>query len=507
MRKIKEILRLHFVEKLSNRAIATSVAASASTVAICLHKAKNSGISWPLDDDLDDTALEAKLYSKPPLVSYPRVPLDLEYIHNELRHKGVTLHLLWQEYKQANPQNGYQYSRFCELYTRFRKNLDVALRQTHRAGEKMFVDFSGDGIDIVNPKTGEVIQAEVFVAVLGASNYTYSEAFESQQLHCWIQGHIHAYEFFQGVAEITVPDNTRTGVTHPCRYDPDLNPTYLHMANHYGTAIIPARVRKPKDKAKAENAVLTAQRWILAALRNHTFFSIEEANQAIAEKLTELNLRKFQKLDTNRQEQFELIDKPALKPLPQSRFEYAEWASPRVNIDYHVEVDKHYYSVPYQMVRKKLEARITSTTVEFFFKGERVASHRRSFVKGSHSTLIQHMPKSHREYVEWTPQRIRSWAAKTGPMTAKLAEMIMASKKHPQQGFRACLGVMRLGKRYGNDRLEAACERALLIGAVTYKSVKSILKKGLDRQPLPKQRQMNLAPIEHDNIRGPEYYQ
>lgn len=505
MRKIRLILKLHYQDGFSNRAIATSVKISPSTAAECLLRARAAGIEWPVDPGLDDASLEAKLYPPARPKNHVRVPIDFKYTHRELRRKGVTLQLLWQEYKQAHPENGYQYSQYCELYLRFRDKLDLPMRQTHRAGEKMFVDFSGDGIPITNPVTGEVKQAELFIAALGASNYTFAEACESQQLKCWIQVHIHAFEFFHGVARITIPDNTKTAVTNPCLYDPDLNPTYSRMADYYDTAVIPARKRKPKDKAKVEAAVLLAQRWILAALRNHKFFSIAEANQAIAKKLDELNRRKFQKLDTTRLEQFELLDRPALKPLPATRFEYAEWALPRVNIDYHVEIDKHYYSVPYQLIKKKLDARVTSNTVELFFKGNRVASHRRSYYKGQHTTRVEHMPKSHRKYLEWTPQRIANWAAKAGPMTVKLVENIMASKKHPQQGFRASLGVMRLGKEYGNARLEAACTRSLLIGSPSYKSVKSILKTGLDRRPEPKQEQKQL-PIEHDNIRGPDYY-
>jgi len=511
MRKIKEILRLKFGRGLSNRAIARSVQVSPATVSDCLMRAKLAGVGWPLEPELDEATLEAKLYPPPPPARQPRVVPDFAHLHRELKRKGVTLQLLWQEYKQVHVRDGYQYTQFCELYKRFKGKLDLVLRQDHRAGEKMFTDFSGDGIDIVDPVTGEVQQAELFIAVLGASSYTYAEAFESQELRCWTDGHIHAFEYFEGVAEITVPDNTKTAITHPSRYEPDVNPTYLDMAKHYGTVIIPARVRKPRDKAKLENAVLIVQRWILAALRNHKFFSIQQANDAITEKLEELNARKFQKLDTTRRELFEQLDKPALQALPATRYEFAAWSSPRVNIDYHVELYRHYYSVPYQLVHKRVEARVTASTVELFFKGNRVASHKRGYVKGQHTTQREHMPKSHRRYLEWTPSRILNWAGQTGPATRTLAEKILASRRHPEQGYRSCLGLLRLGKSYGQERLEAACARALVIGSWTYKSVKSILKTGLDRQPLPNERNPNThkepLPDGHENIRGADYYQ
>ena len=383
------------------------------------------------------------------------------------------------------------------------------MRLSHKAGEKVFVDYAGQTVPVVDPQTGEILPTQIFIGVLGASNYTYAEAFPSQKLHFWIQGHIHAYEYFEGVAKATVPDNTKTAVTHPCYFEPDLNATYLDMARHYGTAILPARPRKPRDKAKVEGAVLIAQRWILAALRNHTFFRLEQANEAIAKKLEELNGRRFQKLDTTRKELFETLDKPALLPLPATRYEYADWSTPKVNIDYHVEVDKHYYSVPYQLVHQYLDARFTLTCVELFHKGQRVASHVRSFKKGKHTTLKEHMPKSHQRYLEWTPTRILEWAKKSGgKKTAELAQEILNRRAYPEQGYRSCMGLMRLGKAYGSDRLEGACERALYLGAYSYKSVKSILRTGLDQQPLPQAKgACRRIPLDHKNIRGAAYYQ
>lgn len=433
----------------------------------------------------------------------------MEYLHQERKKKGVTLQLLWHEYKEGNPE-GYQYSQFCGLYRKWVDKLDVCLHQEYRAGEKLFVDYAGQTIPIQDPRTGETREAYLFVATLGASNYTFAEATFSQDLPSWIQSHVHAFEFFNGAAAILIPDNLKTGVTHPCRYEPDINPTYSDLAEHYGTVVIPTRVGKPQDKAKVESAVLVAERWILAALRNRTFFSLEELNQAIREKLQEFNLRKFQKLDSTRKELFENLDRPALKPLPEKPYEYAEWKKARVNIDYHIEVDGHYYSVPYQLVKESVEVRFTSTTVEVLFKNRRIASHARSYRRGGFTTLKEHMPKAHQQYLEWAPSRIIRWAAQTGPHTEKLITHILETKPHPQQGFRSCLGIIRLGKQYPKERLEAACAYALSIHGFFYKSVQSILKNGLDQKHtlLPKKAESTLPlPLQHPNIRGKEYYQ
>lgn len=507
MRKTREILRLRWGRKLSLRAVAKSIGVSASTVSDCIGRAEVAGLVWPLPDDLDDGALEALLYPPPLHSSQARFAPDWAAIHREMRRKHVTLVLLWQEYKRDHPDDGYQYSQFCEHYNRFRRKLDVVMRQDHRAGEKVFVDYSGDGIDIVDRHTGEVREAPLFVAVLGASGYTYAEATESQELRWWIEAHIHAFEYFDGVSEITVPDNTKTAVTRPCHYEPDLNPTYQEMAKYYDTAVIPARKRKPKDKAKVESGVLVAQRWILAALRNHTFFSLAQANRAIAEKLEELNDRRFQKLNTTRRELYEALDRPALKALPATRYEYAEWTQPKVNIDYHVDVGKHYYSVPYQLIHEVVDARSTTHTVEIFFKGRRVTAHRRCDLRGRHTTVKEHMPKAHQKYLEWSPSRIVQWAEETGPRTAGLVQAILEARPHPEQGYRACLGVLRLGKTYSPERLEAACARALDIGSISYKAVSSILKTGMDRLSDTTDSDLQLElPVDHANVRGPDYY-
>jgi transposase len=505
MRKIKEILRLFHELKLGKKPIARVCAVSPSTVVDYVRRAADAGLEWPLPDDLDEASLEALLF---PTARHQRTadrPLPpMAEIHLELRKKGVTLQLLWEEYKEKYP-DGYQYSQFCEHFRRWQKTLDLSLRQEYRAGEKMFIDFAGKGIPVVNPVTGEITKAEIFVIVLGASNYTYAEAVESQNLQSWIGAHVRAFEYFGGVTEILVPDNLKSGVTKACRYEPDLNPTYLDMCRHYGTVVIPARVSKPRDKAKVEAGVLLVTRWITAALRHHTFFSIAEINEKIEELLERLNTRKFKKLDTSRKELFETIERPSLKPLPVTRYEYAEWKKVTVNIDYHIEVSGHFYSVPYQLVRKQVEVRLTSTMVEVLYQGRRIAIHQRSYRKGKFTTIGEHRPKSHQRYLEWTPSRIISWAEKTGPATTKLVETIMSTRPHPEQGFRSCLGILTLGNKYPAERLEAASKRALHIRSHSYRSMKSILKSNLDRVALPEQKEVSTV-VEHDNIRGQEYF-
>jgi len=507
MRKIKEVLRLKWITGHSERQIATSCNIARSTVQEYLKRAELSGLTWPIACELDDTALENLLYPQKPASSPYRAPMPpMDYLYRELRRKGVTLQLLWYEYKQQHP-DGYQYSFFCELYRNWVKKLDPPLRQRHLAGERMFVDFAGQTVDIIDTATGEVSNAHIFIAVLGASNYTYAEATAGQDLPSWINAHIHAFEYFGGAPQIVVPDNLKAGVTNPCRYEPDINPTYQDLAEHYGTTVIPARPGKPRDKAKVESAVLVVERWILAPLRNHTFFSISQLNRTIAKKLDELNSRPLKKLKTTRQKLYESIDKPALNPLPPHRYEYADWKRARVNIDYHVEVDRHYYSVPYQLVREQVDVRLTSTTLEILFKNRRVASHKRSSVPGGFSTLTEHMPKSHQRYLDWTPSRIITWAGRTGPNTEQLVTRILENRPHPEQGFRSALGIMRLANLYGPERVEKASARALSIRAYSYKSTKSILKNGLDQQPLPFDHLEEASLLTHHNIRGRGYYE
>lgn len=505
MRKLREVLRLHFENKLPGRAIARSIGVSSSTVSGYLGRAKVAGLTWPLPDDLaDDASLTRLLFPDEHRPQAERPEPDWSWVHLELKKKHVTKSLLWEEYRSKEP-GGYQYSRFCELYERWAQHLNITMRQTHRAGEKMFVDFSGDGIDVIDPNTGEVRIAKLFLAVLGASSYTYVEPVFAEDLPTWIGCHVRALEFFGGAAEIWVPDNLKSGVTKPDRYEPDLNPTYAELSRHYGAAIIPARVRKPRDKAKVEQSVLLAERWILAALRNHSFHSMAELHAGMKPLVEKLNARVMRKIKKSRRELFAELERPALKPLPKHAYEFARWARPRVHIDYHVEFDDHFYSVPYQLVGKQVDLRATETTIEVFLGGRRITSHQRSYGGEKYATKAEHMPKGHQELAEWTPARLVAWAKQTGPATAAVVEEILRRRVHPQQGFKACLGILSLSKRY-EGRVEAACRRALRCRAFSYRSVANILKNRLDQVELVEAAEQQPLPL-HENIRGPEYYQ
>jgi transposase len=507
MRKIKEVLRLDAAGQ-SQRAIARSVAVSRSTVKEYLQRAAAAGLSWPLPEELSETALEALLFPLPPSPAVCR-PLPVwDDIYQEMkkaRKTRVTLQLLWLEYRERHPE-GLQYSHFCDSYRRWRGRLDRVLRQEHKAGEKVFVDFAGQTVPIVDRATGEVLfEAQIFVAVLGASSFTYAQACRSQELPEWIGAHTRMVEYFGGVPEVTVPDNLRSGVRHACYYEPDVNPTYHDWAVHYGTVVLPTRVRRPRDKAKVEAGVLVVERWILARLRHHTFFSLADLNEEIWRLLEPLNDRPFQKLDGSRRSLFEALDRPVLRPLPPSRYDFAQWKRALVNIDYHVEVLGHFYSVPYQLQGSRVDVRITSDAVEIMQDGKRVAGHLRGRKKGGFTTDPAHRPKSHQKHVEWTPSRMIRWGEQTGPRTAELVKRILESRPHPEQGYRACLGLLRLGERYGAPRLEAACARALQVGAISYQSVKSILSTRLDQLPIEEQTALAL-PQNHEHVRGGEYY-
>ena len=505
MRKIKEVLRLHHEARLSERQIANVCALGKGTVRRFLERAEAAQVSWPLPPELDDTALEKKLFPPPPPPpAGPRPQPDYASVHKELRKPNVTLQLLWEEYKQEHPA-GYGHSRFHELYNAWSRRLDLVLRQDHGAGEKMFVDHAGQTVDVIDRLTGDTRDASVFVAVLGASSYTYAEATWTRGLRDWIGSHVRAFEFFQGCTRLVVPDNWKSGVKQPCYYEPELNPTYNDLAVHYGVGILPARPYHARDKAKVEAGVQIVQRWVLAALRNRQFFSLAELNEAISELRERLNRRPFRKLPGTREELYRSVDLPALRPLPAQPYVFAEWKRARVNIDYHIELEQHYYSVPYQLVGKQVDVRYTGATVEILYQGKRVASHAHSNRPGKHSTVAEHRPKAHQKYLEWTPSRIVDWAATIGLFTAQLAGMIMAEKPHPEQGYRSCMGLIGLGRRYGKDRLEAASRRAVHLQAHTYHSVKSILERGLDRQNLADSVVL-LAPVEHANIRGARYY-
>jgi len=507
MRKIKEVLRLKHHCGLSRRQVAHSCQISRSTVADYLYRAEKAGITWPPPEDLTDPELEQRLFPPQAGTPFSAKPLpDFDTIYQELKaHKkfNLTLDLLWREYKEQHP-DGYQYSQFCERYRRWRGKLDYCMRQDHRGGEKLFVDY-GEGLSLVDPKSGEPIPTELFVAVWGASNYTYAEATLTQQLPDWIGSHTRAFQYFGCVPKVVVPDCLKGAVSRACRYEPELNPTYAEMASHYAICVLPARPARPRDKAKVETGVLIAKRWILAALRHRTFYNLAELNGAIQELLERLNSRPLRKVKKSRRELFLAFDHPNALCLPEKPYEYAEWRVATVNIDYHIEVERHYYSVSYKLLREKLDVRLTAHTVEAFLKGERVAAHVRSFVPYGHTTLKEHMPPSHQSHLEWTPSRIVTWAKKIGPQTAELVHQIIESRTYPEQAYRSCLGILRLEKHYPKERLEKAAGRALRFGALSLRSLRNILSSGLDHLEHDDKSAASSVSA-HENIRGSRYY-
>lgn len=503
MRKIKEIVRLRIELGRTLDEVAKACGVGRTSVSECLLRVKAAGLSWPLPEDLDDQQLEVLLYPNKGYKTKTATLPEWQYIFTELKKKGVTRQLLWKEYLEQNPY-GIAYSQFCDKYKEWLSKSKISMKQHHTAGEKLFVDFAGTKMPILDPKTGEKKWAEIFVATWGASNYTFARAVWSQDLSSWTESHVKAFEYFGCVPEIIVPDNLKSGVNSPCRYDPEINETYVELAKHYGCAVIPAHVRKPKHKSKVEFGVLLVTRWILARLRKRRFFSIEELNEAILESLEDLNRKPFQKMPGSRKSAFISLDKPAAKPLPIRPYIYSEVKKAKVNIDYHVVIDDHFYSVPYQLRGKTIRVRITATTIEILHHDRRVCTHSRSFNKWQYTTLKDHMPRAHRDYAEWTPQRIIEWAQETGPNVGIIVTKMIAERDHPQQGFRASLGVIRLAKIYGVERLEKACIRALHYGAHRFRYIKTILEQGLDHQ---EPAEIFKEPITHENIRGGEYYQ
>lgn len=512
MRKIKDVLRLRYDLGQSHRAIAAAVGMARSAVANYLARAERAGITWQAAQELSEAELEGRLFkhvgrNEPPT----RAPIDFGWVHMELKRKEVTLQLLWTEYQDAvrkGPagQIPYQYSQFCDLYAAYRSKLAPSMRQVHRAGEKAFIDFSGLKPRIFDPTTGEAIFVELFVMVLGASNFTYAEATRTQKLGDFVGATVRGLEYFGASPEILVPDQLKSAVKNSDWCEPEINETYAEMARHYGLAIVPARPRKPKDKAKVENGVLVAQRWILGCIRHRRFFSLEELNAAIWELCGQLNDRPFQKLEGCRRSAFEALDRPSMRPLPPRRYELAEWKlGVGVNVDYHITYDERHYSVPHELVQERVDVRATATVIEVFRSGERVTSHERSHgPKGTAVTNPEHRPRSHREFCDWPPERLVRWAGKTGPSAAAVAEAILGRGPHPESGRRACLALVRMAERYGAERVEASCKRALEIGNPTRKSVEAILKSGLDKVAVrapPPQRQ-----VLHENIRGGAYF-
>ncbi len=507
MRKIRDVLRLRLGEHLSLRQVALSLAIPHTTVADYARRARDAGLtSWPLPEELgDDDALEARLFDSPANSPSPRPAPDFAMMKRELAKKGMTLMLLWVEYREEH-HDGYEYSQFCQRYRDWRKKLDVTMRQDHKAAEKMFVDFPGLTIPIYDERDLTVsFEAELFVAVLGASSYLYAEALRSQELVHWCHAHENAFAFYGGCPALAIPDNLRSGVTKTHRYEPDLNATYREMAEHYGVVIIPARPYRPRDKAKAESGVQLVERWIIMRLRKERFTSLGALNERIAQLVEVINRRPFKKMEGSRASVFAEIDRPALRALPATRYDFATWTKAKVSLDYHLVIDRNFYSVPYTLVGQVLDVRTSANVVEVFSKNRRVASHKRSYAKRTAVTDPAHMPSSHRRHAQWTPSRIVVWANKTGPSTAAFIEALMASRPHPEQGFRSALGVLRLEKRYGAERLELACERSLAIHSLSYKSVSSILQHGLERRPLS--HEPTRANPTHANIRGANYYQ
>lgn len=504
MRKIREILRLSGLG-LSTREIAASIGVGRTTVGECLRRALAAELSWPLPDGLTDSDLEARLYPRSPSdrTALYAVP-DWARVHRELRGADVTLRLLWEEYRAAHPDSGYGYSQFCELYRRWEGRLSPTMRQRHAAGETLFVDYAGATVDVVDPKTGEVRKASIFVAALGASNLTYAEATWTQTLPDWVASHRRCFEYLGGVPATVVPDNLKAGVTKACFHDPRINRTYAEMAAHYDTALVPARPAKPRDKSKVEVAVQIVQRWVLARLRHRRFTSLADLNEAIREELDTLNAKVTRHLGASRRDLFERIDRPALKPLPATPYDYAEWRERTVSLDYHVEIDRHYYSVPHTLLKRKVWARIGERTVEIYHNGTRVAAHRRMSGNRRHTTLREHMPPAHDRMADRTPANLIASARKIGPNVAMLCEAILRDRKHPQQGYRSCLGVLNLKRLHDPATLDAACLRALEIGTRSSGSVRSILANNMHRRrPAPPP---GGPAIDHPNIRGAEYF-
>jgi len=505
MRTVREILRLHYEHGLSDRAIARACSVSPTTVGDHVERARQSAQPWSSLSALDDSSLKTVLFPDTD-VPVPRKPLpDFEHLRSEMKRKGVTLQLLWEEYRAVYP-DGYSRTQFFELYRRHGKTIEPVMRFTHKAGDKLFVDFSGDRPSYVDRETGEVIEPELFVAAMGASSRIFATAVASQQMPDWIRVHVDAFEYFGGVPVCVVPDNLKSGVKTACKYDPEINPVYAELAAHYGVAIIPARPREPRDKAKVENGVQNAQRRILASLRNRTFFSLAELNDAIAVELEKLNNRPMQGIGKSRNQLFAEIDRPALKSLPPSRFQLREWKKAKVNIDHHIAVHRSFYSVPYTLIGKEVEVCLTATTVEIFHDGKRIASHVRAHKPGVFVTTHEHRPHSHQKHLEWTPERMRRWGETIGTNTGAMIEAIIGTVVHPDHAYGKCLGLLRLAKKCGNDRLELACGRALKLKAISYQSVKNILEKGLENAELPQESEELHLPLFHENVRGSDYY-
>jgi transposase len=506
MSKIRQTLQLLADSELSVRQVAAALGIGKTTVNEIAMYARDAGVDWPVANALSDDELQARLYPLPRPRSSTRQEPDYASLHQELKRPGVTLQLLWEEYRAGAGEQAYRYSAYCEKYRAWAKRLKRSMRQIHPGGERLFVDYAGQTLPVIDALTGEIRRAQVFVAVLGASNYTYACATWQQTAADWVGAIIETLEFIDGVPRLLVPDQPRALIANPDAYEPVTARLMQELGEHYGVAVLPARPGRPQDKAKVEVGVQIVERWILAALRNRRFFTLAELNAAIAALLADLNRRPFKKLPGCRRSAFEALDAPALKPLPATPMVLAQFKPARVNIDYHVAFEGHYYSVPHQHVGAAVELRITATTLEVLLRRQRIAAHARNARVGGFTTVAEHMPASHRAHRQWTPAKLIAWGERIGAATAAVVRWQMEHRPHPEQGYRACLGLMRLAREYGAERLEAACARAQSIRAPHYRSVKSILACGLDRQessllggaasPMPS----------HDNVRGPGYY-
>lgn len=505
MRKIKEVLRLRLEAGLSIRQISASTKTSVGAIQKLLSRFDALSLSWPLSEEFDETRLAALFYPGADTSASTRYQVpDWAQVHQELKRKGITKQLLWEEYTAQYPTRCYSYSQYCERYRQWQKQQKRSMRQNHKAGEKCFVDYCGPTLPIINPQTGEIRQAQVFVAVLGASNYTYAEATWSQGLRDWLGSHVRAFEYFGGVPQMVVPDNLRSGVSRACRYDPELNPSYQQLASHYQVAVLPARPYKPKDKAKAEVGVQIVERWILARLRHHSFFTLAEANQCIHSLLEELNSRPFKQLPGNRQQAFETLDKPALRALPQHPYEYVDIRRCRVNIDYHIEFDKHHYSVPHQYVGEQVELHAGEHLIQLYFRQRQIACHARKYRPGI-TTESGHMPTRHRKHQQWNPGRLKNWAKDIGPAVLEWVSARLDEREHPEQAYRVCLGLLSLSREYPPERLNAGCRIANREGLTGLKHIKSILRSNRDK--LPEQLSLTTElPQHHENIRGPKSF-
>lgn len=509
MRQIRDVLWLCFEKRLSANEISKSTSVSRGSVQGIIKKAKEIALSLDQINSMKDDALEAIFF--PPVVKHnqkkgPVVEPDFLHVHREMKRKGVTLELLWQEYHSQHP-NGWCYAHFTKKYRRWKHKINLVMKQEHKAGDKLFVDFAGHTMRIIDRNTGEVHNAQIFVAVLGASNYCFVKAYKSQDSSSWIKAHIDCLTYLDGVPVFVVPDNLKSAVTKACRFEPLINRTYSRLAHHYGFAIMPARPRHPKDKAKAEAGVKLVENWILAALRDRDFFSLEELNEAIAKLLEVINEKPFQKLSGNRKSWFASVDKPALKPLPSTHFEIEQWlVDVPVPRTYHIEIDGHHYSVSHKLVGQEVDARLTDNTVELFHNNQRIASHARSSAEARKSTIKSHMPKAHKLYAGQTSENFIRWAERIGEATTSVVKIILASKPYPQLSFDQCFGLLHyLKNKYSPAELEIACHYARALGTPSYKMVKQLLAMGVHN--LPKQLGLEFSTnFQHNNIRGPEYY-